>query len=170
MTKTELRGLFKIRAKDFFLRHDAAQLAAIHRRIAQSLSAYCTREFSAHERTNATIAVYQPLRAELPVTDIIRASAAFMNPTFVYPQVDGDAMWFCDEAERKFNADFVIVPGLFVDRAGNRLGRGKGYYDRFLREAQTPLKRRIFLGYDFQFVDAIPTDERDELVTIIGAG
>lgn len=167
MTKPELRELFKIRAQGFFAHHNTTQLVAIHKQITERLTTYCTREFSVEERSNVSVAVYKPMRAELPVTEIVSASAAFINPTFVYPHLEGDAMWFVSEGAEPRNPDFVIVPGLFVDSAGNRLGRGRGCYDRFLRETEISLNRRIFLGYDFQFVVAIPTDERDERVTIL---
>lgn len=51
--------------------------------------------------------------------------------------------------------DLVLVPGVAFDKANNRLGRGAGYYDRFLSElpATTPT---VGLAYDFQLVSALP--------------
>ena len=51
--------------------------------------------------------------------------------------------------------DLVVVPGVAFDRSNNRLGRGAGYYDKFLSElpATTPT---IGLAYDIQIVDVIP--------------
>jgi 5-formyltetrahydrofolate cyclo-ligase len=56
--------------------------------------------------------------------------------------------------------DLVIVPGLAFDKQGRRLGRGKGYYDRFLSKIS---KHSIALGlaYDFQILPFIPTTEYD---------
>ena len=56
--------------------------------------------------------------------------------------------------------DAVIVPGLAFDKANNRLGRGAGYYDRFL--ASLPeTTAKIGFAFDFQLVDCLPTEEHD---------
>lgn len=51
--------------------------------------------------------------------------------------------------------DLVVVPGVGFDRANNRLGRGQGYYDRFLKllPSTTPT---VGLAFDFQIVDRLP--------------
>ena len=56
--------------------------------------------------------------------------------------------------------DVVVVPGVAFDRRGNRLGRGKGYYDRFLKKL--PKKtHRIGLAFDFQILPAMPVSRHD---------
>ena len=59
--------------------------------------------------------------------------------------------------------DLVIVPGVAFDLRGNRLGRGKGYYDRFLKTLpkDTP---SIGLAFDFQIVDDLPHSSVDSPV------
>ena len=56
--------------------------------------------------------------------------------------------------------DVIIVPAVAFDRAGNRLGRGGGYYDRFLKKQ--PHATLIGVGYDFQMVDSVPTNLFDK--------
>jgi 5-formyltetrahydrofolate cyclo-ligase len=59
----------------------------------------------------------------------------------------------------------VATPGLAFDRAGNRLGRGKGYYDRFLAGARSALGRDITaigLCFSEQLVEEVPHTERDQ--------
>jgi 5-formyltetrahydrofolate cyclo-ligase len=57
----------------------------------------------------------------------------------------------------------VFVPGLAFDMHGNRLGRGKGWYDRALATLGEQA-RFIALAYEFQIVDEIPTDSWDRKV------
>ncbi len=60
--------------------------------------------------------------------------------------------------------DLVLVPGLAFDHAGNRIGFGVGYYDRFL--SLTPAFK-IGLAYDFQIFDRLPTDPCDISLDLI---
>jgi 5-formyltetrahydrofolate cyclo-ligase len=55
----------------------------------------------------------------------------------------------------------VLVPGLAFDRTGFRLGRGKGYYDRFLASIGGLGAFRAGFGFSAQIVDSVPHDERD---------
>ncbi len=52
-----------------------------------------------------------------------------------------------------------IIPGMGFDNMGNRLGRGKGYYDRFLKEV--PDMYKIGICFEFQKVEAVPTEQTD---------
>lgn len=55
--------------------------------------------------------------------------------------------------------DLVLVPLLAFDRAGNRLGYGKGYYDRALR--QLPAAITVGVGFAVQEVAAVPVGAHD---------
>ncbi|MDE5808461.1 MAG: 5-formyltetrahydrofolate cyclo-ligase [Muribaculaceae bacterium] len=54
--------------------------------------------------------------------------------------------------------ELVIVPAVAYDRSGNRLGRGKGFYDRLL---STTKATKVGVGYEFQIVDEIPVEPHD---------
>ena len=62
--------------------------------------------------------------------------------------------------------DLVLVPGVAFDPDGNRLGYGKGYYDRFL-----PLLRQgvstVGLAFSCQIVERLQADEHDYKMTLL---
>ena len=58
-----------------------------------------------------------------------------------------------------FMIDMVIMPLLVADKQGNRVGYGKGFYDRFLKECK-PACKKIGLSL-FPLVDKIDADEFD---------
>lgn len=53
----------------------------------------------------------------------------------------------------------VVMPGAAFDRSKNRIGYGKGYYDRFLEKY--PTYRTLALAFELQMVDEIPSDSFD---------
>lgn len=60
--------------------------------------------------------------------------------------------------------DLIIVPGVAFDRQLNRMGRGKGYYDRLLSTLQAP---KIGICFDFQLQDNIPVEPFDKKMDLI---
>jgi len=62
--------------------------------------------------------------------------------------------------------DLMLIPGVAFDRAGGRLGHGKGFYDRLLERAGAgPL--RVALAFDCQVVDEVPMTAGDERMDLI---
>lgn len=60
----------------------------------------------------------------------------------------------------------VIVPGLAFDRGGARLGRGAGYYDKFLAKL-SPRTAKIGIGFSFQMMKSVPTEAHDEKLDLV---
>lgn len=60
--------------------------------------------------------------------------------------------------------ELIVVPAVAYDRNGNRVGRGKGYYDRLLA---TTKATKVGMGYDFQIVDEIDAEPHDVKVDLI---
>lgn len=54
--------------------------------------------------------------------------------------------------------DLAIVPGIAFDRKKRRLGRGKGYYDRYFKNKNI---RKWGIGFDLQLCDNIPVTSQD---------
>jgi 5-formyltetrahydrofolate cyclo-ligase len=64
--------------------------------------------------------------------------------------------------ERKDVSDtLVVVPGLAFDRSGNRIGRGKGYYDRFLGSPAMKGALKVGVMWSLQLLDEVPVESHD---------
>ena len=61
------------------------------------------------------------------------------------------------------DADVVLIPALAVDRRGHRLGRGGGFYDRWL--PRSPRGRLVAVVYDDEVVDELPHEPHDRTVS-----
>lgn len=68
----------------------------------------------------------------------------------------------------------IVVPGLAYDKMGRRLGRGKGFYDRYIgklfslaQQLQKPMPFLVGVGLAFQLVDTIPAAEHDMKVNSV---
>lgn len=64
--------------------------------------------------------------------------------------------------------DLIVVPGVAFDKVGNRLGRGRGYYDKILKE--TRAAKKVGVCFDFQFVEEVPVDEFDVKMDLVVHG
>ncbi|HEY3321198.1 MAG TPA: 5-formyltetrahydrofolate cyclo-ligase [Planctomycetota bacterium] len=94
----------------------------------------------------------------LTITDLDRdleiSAFGFCEPKASLPEIPANQL------------DLVLVPGLAFDLKGNRLGRGAGYYDRFL--AQPALSAAtVALAFECQIVDEVPALRHDKAVQFI---
>ncbi len=85
--------------------------------------------------------------------DLVAGPYGIQEPRFVKNRLVS-----CDDI------DLSVVPGIAFDRDNHRLGRGAGYYDRFLARLSkdTP---SIGLAFDFQIVNRLPRQEHDVPLT-----
>ena len=126
-----------------------------------------------------TVMAYWPLPDEVDIRPLI-AQLVTEGRTVLLPKVLDDEQMelrrYCSEADLAEGAfhimepvgepytdydkiDVVLVPGMAFDAAGHRLGRGRGYYDRFLT-AHSHLYK-IGVCFPFQRVAEVPTEEHD---------
>ncbi len=119
--------------------------------------------------TAGSIAAYAPMKGEIsPLPAILRAEAAHLTPAF--PSfVDRDARmtfraghpespgpWGIlqpDGDAPLVSPDLVLMPLVAVDARGNRIGMGKGHYDRTLPGLRAAGARLIGIGWSFQRID-----------------
>ena len=86
-------------------------------------------------------------------TDLVRSDLGLLEP----PVVSEDA------AHLAAAADLILLPALAVDRRGVRLGRGGGYYDRWL--PHSPRGQLVAVVYDDEVVDELPHELHDRRVS-----
>lgn len=60
--------------------------------------------------------------------------------------------------------DLIVVPGIAYDKKNMRLGRGKGYYDKFLAAKDLSSVKTIGLAFRFQVVETLPSSPHDRPV------
>ena len=62
------------------------------------------------------------------------------------------------------DAELIVMPALAAGRDGNRLGRGKGYYDRAVAGLSTP---RVVVVHDSELFDSVPAEDFDQKVSMV---
>lgn len=62
------------------------------------------------------------------------------------------------------SVDIWLVPGVVFDKQGNRIGRGKGFYDQFLKEASG---LKVGICYECQLVETVPAESQDIAMDMI---
>ena len=58
----------------------------------------------------------------------------------------------------------IIVPGVAFDKNRNRMGRGKGYYDKLLKHSQAC---KIGICYEFQLIEEVPSESFDVPMDVV---
>ena len=61
--------------------------------------------------------------------------------------------------------DMIAVPGVAFDQHNNRMGRGRGFYDRLLKLTQRAVT--VGLAYSFQVLNEIPVEAHDVPMNIV---
>jgi 5-formyltetrahydrofolate cyclo-ligase len=185
MTNSVDKSKADIRAKMRTMLHAMTN----EQRHAAAVSA-CGKLTALEEFQNASvIMLYMPLANEIDVTPV--AVQCFrLGKTVCVPKVDWDRREMtaaevnsidddvldCDEHGVRSpkdcrpvlpnTIDLVIVPGLAFDQRGNRLGRGGGYYDRFIKKLRTSTTT-VGLVFDTQIVPAVPFKKSDAAVDMV---
>lgn len=139
-----------------------------------------------HELPKGLILSYQPLRSEADPSSIVKQQA---NRRWAYPKIQGDHLEFyeassieqfekgqlgilepipekCKKIELK-EVQAVLIPGVAFDLNGQRLGRGKGHYDRALA-LMPQASLRIGVGFSCQLsFQPLPKEDHDQKMHFI---
>lgn len=176
MNKAELRKLVKSRLAAC----GAAELARKSEKIRESLLAHPAY------REAKVVALFAAQSSE-PHLDPLHDG----GKEFCFPRVHGEELefyrvqhpgelvngqWDLREPRREEEKlvaleriDLVLVPGMAFTKAGGRLGRGGGYYDRLLADPRLRAKR-LGVCFDFQVLGELPLEGHDREVEEVVAG
>lgn len=170
MDKKELRRYIRDQKKQ----HSVAELSVMSCQICESI------KIDGVWRAAGVVLLYYALPDEVD-TKILLDSAVFMGKTVLLPVVVGDSLelrvyeGLDSLSQGAFGIleptgmiypqsdydkiDLAIIPGMAFDVYGNRLGRGKGYYDRLLPNLSNTYK--VGVCFPFQKLDCIPSEPHD---------
>ena len=129
------------------------------------------------------VALFSPLGYEPDVWPLVESLAGVVS--VVLPRVEGDVMNFyvydknsmaigsfgINEPQNGFavapyEIDAVIVPGLVFTKSGARMGRGKGYYDKYMSQSDFSALK-IGVCYSEQLVPEIPVEGHDIMMDVV---
>lgn len=123
-------------------------------------------------RSAKRIGIYHPIKNELDITKLLEE-----NKAFYLPRVFGLEMEYIHatiktklkmsklrilEPEHKLEKatpELLIVPALAVDDRLNRVGYGKGFFDRYIKN--NPQTKTLALVIDFQVLKSVPKNNND---------
>jgi len=130
-----------------------------------------------------TIALYHAVRGEVP-TDSVLVHALSAGKKVYLPAVVGEGLVFrriyehgdlvpggfripephagCTPVDPA-DINLIVVPGVGFDLAGQRIGYGRGYYDRALHMLESS-GRLIAFCFEFQLLDSIKADHHDVIM------
>ena len=147
------------------------------------------RVISTKEFINSlSIGIYYSIGSEVNTFEIIKHSLGMKKAISLPRIIDSDRIVFFKIIENSFEdikmtkgkygilensmsdsiieeMDLLIVPGIAFDLQGNRIGHGKGYYDRFL--SQRKANYIIGLAFENQIINKIPKTEYDIPVNVL---
>lgn len=174
-TKSEIRSrILKIR--NSLMEEERKKAASLLRERVLEHQWYCLSD---------TILCYADYGSEISTKELIREALAAGKKVFL-PKVEGENMTFYRISElsdlvqgykgipepkgdtenysakkRQAEKTLLLMPGVAFDRYRNRIGYGKGFYDRFLAEHPELQLRSIAVGYQCQLLEELPAEETD---------
>jgi 5-formyltetrahydrofolate cyclo-ligase len=178
LRKTRLRALARERIASVSASDRMAKSERIVARLEELDVVRAARVLLVHRSLPSEVAIEALFAAALGRDQRVFAPR-FDGPRLRFVRVARETRWQCstlgvlepeagdplEMADLRKDGGVVVVPGLAFDEAGERLGRGGGHYDRFLREARRMARiEAIAVAFELQIVAQVPHLEHDERV------
>ena len=139
---------------------------------------------SEYFKNSKVIAFYKPLKNEVDINSLINYALScgkivllprVVDNEMIFLKIDSETLYeessfhvfepiYHEELVYYEKIDLMIIPGVAFSFDNNRLGYGKGYYDRFLKGEDT---LKVGVCYKEQFLDCIPTDDNDVKMDLV---
>lgn len=173
MDKKQLRKQIRERKKEF----------SLPEKIELSRSVFEKIEKEELFKEAKVVLLYYSMDDEVYTHDFVEKH--YKTKTILLPCVDGDDLilrqylgiesmkageqfGILEPVGKEFNdlekIDLMIIPGVAFDKEKNRLGRGRGFYDRLLKTVNAT---KIGVCFDFQIVEQVPTEDFDVKMDVV---
>lgn len=139
-------------------------------------------------KKSSSIGIYYPIGSEVNTIELIKYSLATKKTISLPKIMDSDRILFFKIIENSFQdikmtkgkygilensmsdfiiekMDLLIIPGIAFDLQGNRIGFGKGYYDKFLSRKKANCI--MALAFENQIIDKVPKTQEDIPVNVL---
>lgn len=173
LDKSELRKMMRQKNRSL----PAEERARLSEELWQRVE--CSEPF----RRARCVALFCSLMDEPDTTEALARWSAMKR--LLVPRVEGEVMHFFDyhpeamaagsfgiiepegaEPVSPTEIDLILVPGVAFTRRGDRMGRGKGFYDKYLVQLR-PDAVKIGICYPHQLVEELPTEPHDIPVSML---
>lgn len=173
------KQLLRLQVKQEFKKYSPDELSAFSKEICQQVDALIEENKCTH------VGMFAPLPDEpniWPVFEKLKNEVNFYFPRMKNEEIEYVAIqdkhdlergpWGILEPVKNKTAtksdqfDLVLVPGLAFTAEGDRLGRGKGFYDRLLFRMPKHLTT-VGICFPFQMVQKIPTEPQDMKISSV---
>lgn len=135
-------------------------------------------------REATKILVYLSNEEEVDTKELVKDCVRTGRRVYA-PKVEGDSLIICPvqdwqelkpgafgilepcqtiDAEHPAEMDLILVPGIGFDHHGHRLGYGRGFYDRLLKDSKG---LKVGLAFDEQLVEELPIEAHDIALDLI---
>ncbi len=128
----------------------------------QAKRVFCYISYLDEVETHSLITAFLQQNRELAVPKITNKTEMLAIPLSDFSELEPDRLGILtpksNQAVTK-SFDVAITPGLGFTEKGERLGYGRGYYDRWF--SKNTVKTKIGLAFEVQIVDELPLEETD---------
>jgi 5-formyltetrahydrofolate cyclo-ligase len=116
-----------------------------------------------------SLGLFAPTLAE-PDLDLLWDLGLLQDHLISYPSCKDGVLFFQSvPGQKPEQLDLIVVPGLAFTADGSRLGRGAGFYDKFLSEIPGSTVK-IGVCFEFQCLSEIPQESHDVKMDAVVCG